>query len=275
MSARAGRPSALSTLTEAVTLVLTAAGLVYVLGGVVLALRLWFAGLPVQGAVAQLPEELVITVGLSEVIAPALLVGLIAVVILLVSPRPLKKNSLSRGQHKARVFWLTLGTTIAVLLPGTLRAAASYKPSLKWLLYLGAVLTAAVATVAARMIVNDILRTDGLEDEQKPELGEAYLRPGPLLKIGATTAALGAIASLIFVGGREMVPVAVCLNDGSRNGHLIGQSGSTVYLALGVDYRKSEQVRENDEAVLAVGDDQVTRILYGAGVAEGTRHCPS
>jgi hypothetical protein len=273
-----GRPATtLTTLTEAVTLVLATAGLVYVLGGVVLMLRLWFAGLPAQSTVAQLPKELVIAVGLSEVIGPALIAGLLTAVVLIVGPFGLllRKDSLSQSSHKARVRLITIGAVVAVLAPGTVRAAVSYDLDAKSLTYLVAVLSAVIAVVAARMIINDTLKDTASEGRTKPELGRGYLTPGPLLRMSACGAALVGIAALIFVGGRAMVPVAVCMEGGdSRRGYLIGEASNRFYIGLGVDYRDTKNARDDDEAVLSIGDDRVKRVVYGKGVAERKRGCP-
>ena len=68
----------LSGATEAIGLVVASVSFVYVLGGAALALRLWLAGLPFEAAVAQVPREYLVTVGLVEVVGPALALGLIA-----------------------------------------------------------------------------------------------------------------------------------------------------------------------------------------------------
>jgi lysylphosphatidylglycerol synthetase-like protein (DUF2156 family) len=279
------RESALKTATEAVTLLLATAGLIYVLGGLALAIRLWFANLPVQATVAALPETLVITVGLSEVVAPALIVGVIAVIVLVVSPGNVKKNSFSRVEHSQRVWLVIVLAMILMLAPGTVRAGASYELSFKWLSYLGAIVIAMVAAIAARMLINHIFQSAGIEENaESANLGQNYLKPAPLMKIGATVAALGAVGSLIFVGGRQLVPVTACLEGGGsiptemadgRNAYLIGQSSDKAYLALGVDYDDSETSTSDDEAVLSIADERVSRILYGTGVRNGKQSCQS
>src|SRR3954452_23147874 len=53
------------------------AALIYVAGGIVLGLRLVFLGLPTLGVVGQLPHEFLFSVGATQVVAPALILGII------------------------------------------------------------------------------------------------------------------------------------------------------------------------------------------------------
>lgn len=53
------------------------AALIYVTGGAVLALRLAFLGLPTLGVVGQLPQQFLFSVGATQVVAPALVLGIV------------------------------------------------------------------------------------------------------------------------------------------------------------------------------------------------------
>jgi hypothetical protein len=71
-------PSSLKALQLLVGLLAGVAALIYVTGGLVLGLRLMFAGLPALGVVAQLPREFLVSLGFSLVLAPAVLFGITA-----------------------------------------------------------------------------------------------------------------------------------------------------------------------------------------------------
>ena len=115
------------TAAEAITALVATVGLIYVLGGVALALRLGFVGIPWQTTVAQLPREYVETVGLSEIVAPGLIAGMTVVALLIVlSPiRALEHDALSRKNNKW-VVGLTLGTSIVIVAPAFALAVDSY-----------------------------------------------------------------------------------------------------------------------------------------------------
>jgi hypothetical protein len=74
---------------EVIAFLVALAGLVYLLGGLVIALRLLFGGFPFSAAtttLGQLPRQLVVTTALLEVALPAAVVGLIAVMVTGVRP---------------------------------------------------------------------------------------------------------------------------------------------------------------------------------------------
>jgi hypothetical protein len=71
----------LGRLGQAVAFIGGAATAVYLTGGLLLALRLFFERLPSQAVIGQLPRELLITIGLTNVASPALLIGAIYTVI--------------------------------------------------------------------------------------------------------------------------------------------------------------------------------------------------
>src|SRR4051812_4682726 len=70
------------TLAEAARQILAASAgaiaIVYVLGGLVVSLRLFLAGLPALSLLGSLPRQSLVTTGLAEVVAPALLAGTVA-----------------------------------------------------------------------------------------------------------------------------------------------------------------------------------------------------
>jgi hypothetical protein len=65
----------LSTVTQLLGGLAAVAGLIYVTGGAVLALRLAFVDLPALGAVGQLPHGFLFSIAASQVLVPALGMG--------------------------------------------------------------------------------------------------------------------------------------------------------------------------------------------------------
>jgi hypothetical protein len=68
-------PSSLDGLQAVVGLLAGVAALIYVTGGLVLALRLSFAGLPSIAVVGQLPRGFLFSLGATQVVAPAIVIG--------------------------------------------------------------------------------------------------------------------------------------------------------------------------------------------------------
>src|SRR3954469_5419915 len=77
--APAADPSAgLRSLQILVGLLAVLAALIYITGGIVLALRLALSGLPAMGVVGQLPREFLVSLGFGLVVAPASAFGVTA-----------------------------------------------------------------------------------------------------------------------------------------------------------------------------------------------------
>jgi hypothetical protein len=78
---------------QAVGLLAGAVGLVYMVGGAVLALRLFIEDLPSRTIVAQLPRDLLVSVGLAQVVLPGIAIAALyaAVRILLGATPPPKR----------------------------------------------------------------------------------------------------------------------------------------------------------------------------------------
>jgi hypothetical protein len=70
----------LSTVTEALGALAAVAGLIFVTGGAVLALRLAFEDLPALGVVGQLPNGFLFSIGVTQVVIPALAVAALHII---------------------------------------------------------------------------------------------------------------------------------------------------------------------------------------------------
>ena len=104
------------------------AGLIYVTGGAVLALRLAFQNLPALGVVGQLPHGFLFSIGASQVVIPALAIGALHVIYVAhrstpPSDRPsvwatARTKKLSRWRHLI----VASVAPVVLVLPGTILA---------------------------------------------------------------------------------------------------------------------------------------------------------
>jgi hypothetical protein len=286
------RPSPWRTTTEVVTAIVSAAGLIYVLGGFATAVQLWVAGVPaVQAAVAPLPREYAITVALSEVIGPGVLIGLAGIGVLLAWRRPIEHDAFSfhrkplpdeeKSRHGWRLGGLMAGAVVVLIAPGLLIAwrnsGVDSRP--RHLLAVGLAFSGAVVAVtAARLVLNYIFCHSPVSEagdkrrknvppaqrrKEQPKrqvlLNQEYLCRTQLLSIGAVVACLGMVLSLIGVGARELPSVSVYTTSAptkpmSGNMRYIGQTETKTYVTV---------PRGTSTAVMAIGDDQIARVEIG------------
>jgi hypothetical protein len=127
----AGRiPKWLGELPNVVAGITGLVALVYFVGGIVLALRLAFDRLPALGVVGQLPHDFLFSIGVSEVVFPALVLAAL---------HGMLANASAKGSHRDFKQWREAGMTrrarwrhvisaavgcVAVVLPGAVVALA-------------------------------------------------------------------------------------------------------------------------------------------------------
>lgn len=181
---RNGEPESLKALQFVVGLFAAGAALIYITGGLILGLRLLFAGLPALGVVGQLPREFLFSLGVSLVVAPAVLLGAAAGVIEMGQG----DESLLRGHRswssirqcrKLRRTYLAFysGAPIVLLSPGLVVAVLRDEEVSDRRLVVGVVVVAALVEIAiwvtlarrSRLAVRDDACTPG----QQPELSPA------------------------------------------------------------------------------------------------------
>jgi len=110
---------------QAIGLFAGVATLVYITGGAILALRLALAGLPWQPVVGQLPREFLISIGVSQVLLPAAVVGAAYAWLRLTvrqSPpgiRPWRERA-NREENRRRFLRQTVGWTAVLFLPAAI-----------------------------------------------------------------------------------------------------------------------------------------------------------
>ena len=250
--------SALKVATAIVGLLAGLVAAVYMLGGIVIALRLLYHHASIQGvvtAVGQLPRDSVVATALLNVIAPAAGIGLLlAVVYGLVGwpkERPAeaseKDDDLLKGKKKGH----RLGTAaiiVAIAVVGTLPGLHvalhndGFTPLLFGLLY-GAIVTAGIAAACFYAI-----RWAG----SRPDLQ----RIGRAAVAGALWAVIAIVPMTMLAGAKTSERAQVCTTPGQPpvKGRLIGQSSERLLL---------EENFNKVEAIVAIPTEEVTESEYG------------
>ena len=219
--------------------------------------RLRAEGLPGGAAVSPLPRELLITIALRDVIAPAILLGAFVGVLLwmihntgvrrrLQSATSWRNVRANPGASTARIALLLL--VPALLLAGGAYApweARNFTPLVAWLLALSVVIP--VALIAAA-------RAEGRQTSLSVLAVAAFALFVGIVALGARV--------LIDVWNPELEHAKVCVSDGGedREGHLIGQTSSAVYIGI-----------EGRRQIVVVPATRVREVLIG----ERLLACPS
>jgi hypothetical protein len=227
-----GDSGPLSTATALFGLIAGLVAGIYVLGGLVLTIRLLFDGYRPESIVAvvgQLPRTLVVTTALLEVIGPAALLGTSAALIYgaFNKPKPRKAcdgtrlpTSLVRGSEWGlKLFGLiVLGAALAT--PAILQAV--HTDGISWKLgfsLVGILVTAALVCLgwwSLRLIGNS-----------------KWHGAGQALAAGGVWAFMAIAPAVMWAGAVEFDSAVVCLNDNSvpQEGKLLANTKDQVFLA--------------------------------------------
>lgn len=256
----------LKTLGEVAGLLAGAVALVYLAGGVVITLRLLFSDTNPEAVIGQLSREVLISVGLAEVVLPALIGGAIYAAYRLRGgsadrgPAVLRTTAPgSRGEPTRKRFAASaLGLTVLLVLPGAISAIAHYGVTPKLLYLLIALAVAGTTVLMARKARLEIARTH-------PNEAWRGVRAVALMSlvVGATVVP----AAIIFWASLPLPEARVCLSEASEpvDGLLIGETASRVYIAG----PKFGEVRE----ITSLPSASVERLVIGAGAAD--QPCPA
>jgi hypothetical protein len=240
----------LKTATEVVGLLAGAVAAMYVLGGVVVALRLLFEGFTASTVVAvlgQLPREVIVSTALLEVLGPAAVVGVVATLAYGARNRPLPRQGgddrLDRGPHPERTILLLIFISIALTIPSVLTAIDSngFSPLLLTS-FLGLCVT--FGTAAAGWF---LIRRTGRK---------AWYRLTRALAAGAIWAGMAVTPAVMLASAVKFADAQVCTSDSPvpQTGALIGETGDHVLLAT--DFG-------SEESILSLPADHVTKNEYG------------
>jgi len=256
----------LKTLGEIAGLLAGAVALVYLAGGVVIALRLLFSNTNPEAVIGQLSREVLISVGLAEVVLPALIGSAVYAAYRLrggstnKGPAVLRASTPGSAEEPSRKRFAAsaLGLTVLLVLPGAVSAVAHDGFSLK-LLYLLIALAVAGATVwiarKARMAI--AMKHSGAGWNRAPAVALMSL------VVGATVVP----AAVIFWASLPLPDARVCLSGTSTplDGRLIGETTNRVYIAG----PKLGELRE----ITSVPAASVDQLVIGAGATD--QICPS
>jgi hypothetical protein len=241
------REGPLKTASALIGLLAGVVAAIYVAGGLVLSLRLFFDHFQqdeVVSAVAQLPRETVVTAALLSVFGLAGVVWLVAALISGLFSRP--RRRVDRGLSAGRVLGFI---ALFVLLPLAasllaLRNALIQEEAARgwWIFGIGAAITAG-ALVGGWYLLGSIG-------------GRGWSRGEKALAAGAVWAAVAVIPLAMFAGTRPFVSAQVCTVGAELplQAKLIGESSDRIFL---------EEEFGGEAAILELPAAQVTRSEYG------------
>jgi hypothetical protein len=238
----------LASATAAVGLFAGLVAVVYVLGGLVLALRMLFDHFSLGSTVTivgQLPREVVVTTAMLDVLLPAfavgLLVGLAAVFVHLVSGLPSQDTERPRLSRREGVS--LVGLSLVLVAPAVWNVV-SREGVTRLLLtsFLGLVVTAVVA-LAAWFVIRAVA------------CGDWQLAP-KLLAIGGVAGTVALTPAVMFAASLDFEQALVCTTASQvpEKGQLIGEGGGRVLL---------ENEFGTEASVLSLSADAVTKTEFG------------
>jgi hypothetical protein len=257
--AEGGTPGVLKNAGEAIGLIAGVVGLAYMLGGLVLALRMLLDGYRAEQAVSViglLPRESVITLGFVEVVASAALVGVVVAVIAAAVNKPSHLRD-EEPLDGSLVVMLFLASAVAALICVLLLAA---QDGWRWQLLLEALF--GILAFAALCAGWRALRLAG---------GDLHHRVSRVLLVAFvfTVAAIPLTAGAASLASFERVRLCVTGYDEPRVGHLIALT--TDWAVVGRD--DESRPLGTRRTVVVLPGESVTRADTGA--TTGLPPCPT
>jgi hypothetical protein len=269
------------TLGQVVGLAAGFIALMYAAGGGVLALRLFLADLPSRTVVGQLPRDLLISVGLAQIVLPALAVAaLYAMGRLLMGATPPPTRLVCQWKERSWRGWLVLVAASAipallamgVMALGVDRERLGWK-GLLWLLPVTFLLTLFVVLVALN------LRARLADRYSDPE--SLWNTRRPVLSMTLVVALASLPACVIFAGTINLLDAKVCTKSLSAEGMsvegvLIGETSDRTYIGQKETSDRTygqENRRVGPLLVFSVPLSQITATFIGGDA--GLRDCPA
>ena len=212
---------------QTVGLLAGAVGLVYMVGGAALALRLFIEDLPSRTIVAQLPRDLLVSVGLAQIVLPGITIAaLYAAFRIIVGAMPTPRRLVDQWAEPSLRGWTELAAASAVPSLAITAYCALRVPrvqlewDLAWLLPLAFLLSMLIVLVALRLRAR-------LAAAHRSEWNER--RPIVWMTLVVWLAVLP--ACLVFAGTFPLLDAKVCTTSGSeRTGLLIGETNQRIYI---------------------------------------------
>jgi hypothetical protein len=245
--------------------------LVYAAGGGVLALRLYLAHLPSRTIVGQLPRDLVISFGLTQVVLPVLaLVALYAGFRVLRGAAPPPGPLIGQWTEGSSRGWAQLIGVSAVpafVVAGAIALGADDdRGGSDQLLWLSPVQKLSVLAFLVTLLVVLLalnMRARLVHEYGQPESLWSTRRPIGLMTL---VVGLAAVPVCVCLSGAffPLLDVKVCTNRSDVRGVLIGETSSRTYVG--------ETARPPPLLVFSVPSSQITETFIGGEA--GRRPCP-
>jgi hypothetical protein len=238
----------LATATAVVGLIAGLAAVIYVLGGLVIALRMLFdhfSFASVVTIVGQLPRELVVTTAMLDVLLPAFILGLVValatVFVYLVKGLPSRMTERPRLSRLEGV--LLVGVAVVLVLPAIANVVVDRGLTTALLTSLLGLMVTAVAVLAAWFGFRAVARGD-------------WPLTGKLLAAGGMGAAVALTPVVMFAASLDFEQALVCTTASQipEKGQLIGEGGGKVLL---------ENEFGTEASVLSLSTDGVTKTEFG------------
>jgi hypothetical protein len=226
--------------------------LIYAAGGGVYALRLFLEDLPSRVIVGQLPRDLLISVGLAQIVLPALgIAGLYAAIrLLLGGSAPTPRRLIDEWVTRSWRGWSHLAAASVVPAAvittfGAYRAGLSW--DLLWLVPFSLLLSSLVILVALNLRARVALA-----------YGSRWNARRAVIWMTLVVCLASLPACLIFAATFPLLEVKVCTTDGFQSGLFIGESSERIYVG---ELRRRNQPRQ----VVSFPLSAVTETIIGGG----------
>jgi hypothetical protein len=266
----------LKSAGEAIGLIAGVVALVYLLGGIVLALRLAFDRFSVEAIVAligQLPRETVITAGLVEAIAPAALLGIVAGLGYGLFNRPGPREHPDDRLNKGPLWQLKLVGLVflaaALVAPAVVWVVIKEGPTMDlWTSLFGGAIT--YAAVCAGWFV---LRQIGRHKPSNSTHTRPWYRLTRAVAAGAVWAGMALVPAVMLAAVIPFDTARVCIEGRPtpQSGVLIADTKERVLIGISMRDRMGSDEQQR-QAVVSVPARIVSRVEYGD--LSRTSKCP-
>lgn len=248
------------TLAQLFALVAGFIGLVYAAGGGVLALRLYLQHLPSRAVVGQLPRELLVSIGLAQIVLPVLgVAAFYATIRLLIGTTPPPTRLVSQWKEQSLRGWIVLIAVCAVpalVAAGWVASRGDTRGglhALPWLLSVTFLFTLLVLLVA--------LNLRGRLAARYGEPTSLWNSRRPIVWMMLVVAFASLPAWLILAGTNPLRRVKVCTTSGSEViGVLIGETSDRTYVGDTPDKNKQNTVAR---PVFSIPQGQIVETIIG------------
>jgi hypothetical protein len=255
------------TLGQLLGLAAGAVALLYAAGGGVLALRLYLARLPSRTVAAQLPRDLLISIGLAQIVLPMLAVaGLYAAWRVLSGPTAPPTRFVRQWREQSPRGWMQLiaGSTIAALVVTvTLGLAANSvrrgSQGLVWLLPVTFLLTLLAVLVGLNLRAR-LVAGHG-------ESPGSWSTARPVVSMTLVVALVALPICVLFAGAFfPLLDTKICSTSGSNaSGVLIGETSDRTYIG-------QKQETSGPLLVFSIPQSEISQTIIGGNAA--ARPCP-